>query len=558
MKIKKLNPIILFVISFILSQIACEKQKMQTEKTFKVALSCYKDTCLLQIDSIIGTKIVHFHTYKSLDSMYKASFYYSRKLMPTQSIEILKEMEQIKEVQKNAELLAKVYGLMSNEYTYGFGDIAEGLKYNLETLKIYQKMKDNLKAKSYVGHAYLSMGNLKGAAVIYKELEDAYHKQELNTKQVNYQSYLISAQSELYIKLKQPEKVIEINKRFLKWLDKFEDKGDWDFMEIKRGGTFLNLSVAYMQKNKKDTAKYYLTLSDKILGKPIYEDIRSTQIYIHQFNLAMFLQNYDKARTINTNYAKKLDKDNKSRNVLLMENTARLKNVEGNYKEALRITQNLTPLRKEIFEKEKQQKIVGNYVLNTYNNQQKIIFKTKQKEQIIATSLGIFLFLSSVVILFGFYRIRINKKLKNVNKLIIKQKKQLDRYALFLTDLKKDKKREEKEIASKKLFEEVEKLLYKTMAFVNPNFNREELASSVNTNRQYLIEAIQSETHLNFNDYIKQKRMEFAYNLIQENPEYTQEELAKCCGYTNKRTFNRHFVEFYKNTPNYYKEKLNN
>lgn len=562
---KKLKVIILFIVSFLLSEIACEKDMLQEQESgFQVALPCHKEHrgeksknhCVLHIDSVAGKTAIHFHTYKTLDSMYKAAYYYSRKLMPTESIHILKIMEGNRDLQKNLKLLAKVYGLLGNEYIFGLGNLAEGLKYNLETLKIYQKIKEELHAKSYVAHAYLSMGNKKGAAMIYKELEDAYHKKELSTKQVNYQSYLISTQSEIYIVLGESDKVIEINKRFLKWLDEFEDKGDWDFMEIKRGGTFLNLSVAYMQKNIKDSARYYLSLSDEILGKPVYEDIRSTQIYIHQFNLAMFLQDYDKAKTINTSYASKLDKDNKTRNILLMENTAKLYAATGNYKKASEIMNKLSPLRKQTYEKEKRQKTVSNYFLNTYNNQQKEFFKTKRNELISFIFLVTFLIATLIILVFLFYRVRINKRIKKVNKLIAEQKEQLDRHMLFLHDLKKTKQHKEKELLYQSLFEETEKLLHKTLVFIEADFNREKLANSLNTNRQYLIEAISWATQLNFNEYIKQKRMEFAYNLMKENPEYTEEELAKFSGYTNKRTFKRHFEEFYKEPPNGYKEKL--
>lgn len=563
---KKLKPIVLFLISFLLSEIACEKHKQQEqEEVFKVALPCNKEhedksknNCVLQIDSIVGTKAIHFHTYKTLDSMYKAAYYYSRKLMPTESIHILKIMEGNRELQKNLKLLARVYGLLSNEYIFGLGDLAQGLKYNLETLKIYQKIKEELHAKSYVAHAYLSMGNKKEAAMIYKELEDAYHKKELSTKQVNYQSYLICTQSEIYIDLGESDKAMEINKRFLKWLDEFEDKGDWNFMEIKRGETFLNLSVAYMQKNIKDSARYYLSLSDKILGKPIYEDIRSTQIYAHQFNLAMFLQDYDKAKIINTSYASKLDKDNKTRNILLMENTAKLHAAIGNYNKASKNMNKLSPLRKQTYEKEKRQKTVSNYFLNTYNNQQKEFFKTKRKGFISFIFLVTFLIATLIILVFLFYRVRINKRIKNINKLIAEQKEQLDRHTLFLSGLKEVKKCEEKELIYKKTFEKIEKILHKTLAFVNPDFSRDKLANLLNTNRQYLIEAIQWKTQLSFGQYIKQKRMEFAYQLIEKHPEYEEENLAKCSGYNNKKTFNRHFVEFYKDTPNCYKEKLKN
>lgn len=485
--------------------------------------------------------------------MYDTAFYYSRKLRPKESIAILQQMKKIKSVRTDTKLLAKVYGLMNNEYTYGLGDLATGLKYNLETLKLYQEMKEDIRVKSYISHAYLSMGNLKDAVTLYHELENIYHQKNLTKKEVNHQSYLMATQAELYIVLKKPDEVIRVNHRLLSWLDKFESKGDWDFMEIKRGGALLNMAVAYMQKEVTDSVRYYFSLSNKILGKPVYEDIRSTQIYIHQFNLLMYLKDYAGAEKINEHYANKLDENNKNRNILLMENTAKLYAKKGNFADALTLKNKLKNLQDSVYRKDTEQKTISNTFLKIHNNVQKDFFKTSQRKDTIYMIVILLTVLLLLFALFVLYKYYLNRNLKRVTTLISKQKGHIKYYTTSINALKKADK---DEIAMRKLFERTENELQKNMAFLNPDFCREYLSSLLGTNRQYLIDAIQKNTKMSFNEYVKQKRIHFAHQLMSEQPHLNIEEIAKNSGYKNPKTFHKHFLEIYNKTPLTYQREL--
>ena len=90
--------------------------------------------------------------------------------------------------------------------------------------------------------------------------------------------------------------------------------------------------------------------------------------------------------------------------------------------------------------------------------------------------------------------------------------------------------------------------------FLEPRFSLRELASKMGTNEVYTSKAINKGMNLSFNDYINQKRVEFAQNLIR-NTNLPILSIALDSGFNSKATFNRVFKDQSGLTPSQYKRQ---
>lgn len=91
--------------------------------------------------------------------------------------------------------------------------------------------------------------------------------------------------------------------------------------------------------------------------------------------------------------------------------------------------------------------------------------------------------------------------------------------------------------------------LLKTEAFKKEDLSRDDLATALGTNRQYLIDAIKNETGKTFKDYINSIRIEYAYEMLITDWDATIESIYLAAGFTTRSTFNRLFKEQYGMNP---------
>jgi len=100
------------------------------------------------------------------------------------------------------------------------------------------------------------------------------------------------------------------------------------------------------------------------------------------------------------------------------------------------------------------------------------------------------------------------------------------------------------------LFEENE--VYK-----NSNLTLTDVALQLNTNRNIVSKAINQEFHMNFNDFVNEKRAEAVIEKLKQGEHHTSTLLgiALDCGFNSKTTFNRAFKKYTSLTPNQYLNK---
>ena len=102
---------------------------------------------------------------------------------------------------------------------------------------------------------------------------------------------------------------------------------------------------------------------------------------------------------------------------------------------------------------------------------------------------------------------------------------------------------------------EIRKLMDEKHLFLQPNLKINNLASMLNTNRNYIYHAINGEIGLSFSDYINQKRIEHAINLIDHNPNMLLTDVATKSGFSSASSFYRNFKTITGCSPSDYQKK---
>jgi len=144
-----------------------------------------------------------------------------------------------------------------------------------------------------------------------------------------------------------------------------------------------------------------------------------------------------------------------------------------------------------------------------------------------------------------------NKKTKEKNKKLTAQITSLSNKKIELNELRKKYAYTEDIQTEPSLFDKLEETMEKDKLFLNPEVNRDEIARTLYSNRQYLCDAIKEKTGLTFTEYIGKLRMEYVQYLLVSPKEHKTPiaNLAYDSGFNSVRTFNRLFKETYGLTP---------
>lgn len=103
--------------------------------------------------------------------------------------------------------------------------------------------------------------------------------------------------------------------------------------------------------------------------------------------------------------------------------------------------------------------------------------------------------------------------------------------------------------ANELLFIKINEYLEKNDRFLERDISREMLATTLGTNRNYIGDAVKSETGMTFNDYINNLRLDYAWQLLGREPSFPVNMVADESGFNSVRTFYRLFREKYGMTP---------
>ena len=106
--------------------------------------------------------------------------------------------------------------------------------------------------------------------------------------------------------------------------------------------------------------------------------------------------------------------------------------------------------------------------------------------------------------------------------------------------------------------EDVSKYLHELTTrhlFTNPDFDRNALLTELNIHRSSFFSDFERQTGLSISKFILKMRMEYAAQLIKNNPEYTLEAIASESGILSRTTFYRNFTNYFGITPSAYRSE---
>ena len=99
------------------------------------------------------------------------------------------------------------------------------------------------------------------------------------------------------------------------------------------------------------------------------------------------------------------------------------------------------------------------------------------------------------------------------------------------------------------LVERIRKLVSDEKLFLYPNLKVSDLATRLNSNRNYIYHAINVEMGTSFSDYINGLRVDYASQLLEERPELSINDIMIKSGFTSSSAFYRNFKKFKGITP---------
>ena len=98
------------------------------------------------------------------------------------------------------------------------------------------------------------------------------------------------------------------------------------------------------------------------------------------------------------------------------------------------------------------------------------------------------------------------------------------------------------------LKEEIERVIEQEQMFLKQDLKINDVAMRLNTNRDYIYQAINVKMGLSFSEYINRLRINYAIQLMEKNPEMTSADIAFRSGFSSRASFYRNF-KLYQNRP---------
>lgn len=103
--------------------------------------------------------------------------------------------------------------------------------------------------------------------------------------------------------------------------------------------------------------------------------------------------------------------------------------------------------------------------------------------------------------------------------------------------------------AYSELLEKIRKLMSEEKLYLYPNLKVSDLARLLNSNRNYIYNAINVEMGISFSDYINSQRIDYASQLLKAHPELSINDVMFKSGFTSTSAFYRNFKKFKGITP---------
>jgi len=452
------------------------------------------------------------------------------------------------------------------------GHYSECIKHCLEGAKVADSINDSHSSQYLnimIGSSmYMMKNKTKGLEYLHRaanELEESSNVADMKLLSYAYGQLMTAYWSD------NTPKAIEAGLRREALLSRLEQKceaKDSNYIDREKGFLYSKMADFYARNYDRKTAekyekKYYSTrFSNSVRGKQAILDYYSTIGDADKF-LARCRESSDywlHKDTICSRYS----------NVLLMLSTAYA--IKGDYEEALNYRTRQKMVRDSLSERENENEAIRFAAL--YGTQEKeLALEKKRTETVRARTISLatlLLFLSALA--FAIYWYRQHKSTTKKNVLLVKQLDELNYYQQLYHEQEEKSQSKTKRTTTKErkssetsdkiseniqaLVKKFNKLIDEDQEFLKSDFSRIKLQQMLNLSKNGLTPVLHAAIgeNTNLSDFITDKRIHYACELIKSNPNYTIERVAMESGFYTTRNFRRCFSDKVGMSPSEYKE----
>lgn len=317
----------------------------------------------------------------------------------------------------------------------------------------------------------------------------------------------------------------------------------------------LNLSLyyttIYTSQGDKVNSKKYLDKIEKISLEGVNETFK-TDIDFVKSKYYHLIRDYNKALE-HIEVQLELDKATNPPKVDLEEHIMQKINILydlGKYKDAFKEQQLLTALKDSLYQHNMPLQITQQ--AKNYEIEKAKIENEKKEAQLEKTKTMIIgLIVSTLLLCVIIILIRRNaRKLKEKNKTLFSQNVELDKYVSLIKKeltINEEQVNDDEDIS---LFERLEIYMKKDEPYKNPNLTKSDVVEFLNTNRQYLTDAIKNNTGKSYLEYINEYRLNYARHYLLFDELTPIGNIILDAGFASNATFYRLFKAKFGMTPN--------
>lgn len=436
-----------------------------------------------------------------------------------------------KENLSRPENKARLFANRGNSYQ-ALGDYKSALKDYQSALEIYLKLGLNRSATI----TYTNLGLVYYTLSEYGKSLEFYKKGLQLAEEYNDPSLLVQSYSNIgaaYEKLDSLENAVS---SYLKGLEIAKSQGD----QLRIAQNYLNLGNIYNRQKKYAEALDYFKRSLEICRRNginyglMMNHISMAELYYDTGDFSNSIKSYTSA----LEFAKEMNLPNEQ--IMISFGLSGAHEVVGNFKEALQHYKFGVTLQDSLFNLEKQKVILD--LTNKYENERKEKLIADQQFTITYAITGLVvagIILSSLVA-FLIYR---NRRLKLLYLKNLREMSQTYTHIEPDSVEKTDLPQKQQEIEASILYNRIIDHLSDEKPWLDPDFNINDLAKSLMTNRTYLSAAISKGSGDHFSTLVNSYRINEAKRLIIESVNKAEniDEIMSKCGFRNRGTFNTAF-----------------
>ena len=372
--------------------------------------------------------------------------------------------------------------------------------------------------------------------------------------------------------LGKPESVIPLAQRIIEKIDDYQEHRDeyadgsfrmpptdeqfYSYCNFYTAQANCFLAKAYADMGDEDTARHYITLFEESdYGKTFSGRMMASNTWV-------VLGDYDKMLAIYDLADKRLGNDTMNHDFAsMLHNRAFAAEAAGDYQTATNYWHRYVSIKEKLDRKQQEGQAyhyAARYKLQEeHMNTEREQAKAKHNESLAWA--GFILVILSVVFIIRLLiqRRAINRKNRVLTEQIretMKYKKNESQNSKRQTPTSKPQTQDVEALDDKQLFEYLGDIIRNEELFLNPNFSRQLLMDRFHINERRIGAAFSCCEGLP--DFIRDLRLEYACQLITDNPEMSISDVATASGFSNLTVFGRDFKRKYEVTPTYFRSQM--